>query len=232
MSKDPIHRHYHHDQLTFGLLYSFTENFVLPFSHDEVVHGKGSMLDKMPGDTWQRFANLRLLYTYMFTYPGKKLLFMGNELAQPGEWNFDQTLDWQIINDPLHHGLHSLVTKLNHLYREIPALHYFDFESEGFDWIDCHDAAQSVLSYLRKGPEGLVVIALNFTPVPREAYRLGVPKSGVYRERLNSDSSFFGGSNVGNAGAVVAEPKPWMGHPWSLSLTLPPLGALILVPEG
>jgi 1,4-alpha-glucan branching enzyme len=232
MSKDPIHRHYHHDQLTFGLLYSFTENFVLPFSHDEVVHGKGSMLNKMPGDTWQRFANLRLLYTYMFTYPGKKLLFMGNEMAQPKEWNFDQALDWQVLNEPLNHGLHSLVTELNHLYREIPALHYFDFESEGFDWIDCHDAAQSVLSYQRKGPEGFVVVALNFTPVPREAYRLGVPESGVYRERLNSDSSFFGGSNVGNAGAVVAEPKPWMGHPWSLSLTLPPLAGLILVHKG
>jgi 1,4-alpha-glucan branching enzyme len=232
MSKDPIHRHYHHDQLTFGLLYSFTENFVLPFSHDEVVHGKGSMLNKMPGDKWQRFANLRLLYTYMFTYPGKKLLFMGNELAQPGEWNFDQALDWQVLKDPLHHGLHSLIAELNHLYRELPALHYFDFESEGFDWIDCHDAAQSILSYQRNSPEGFVVVVLNFTPVPRETYRLGVPKAGVYRERLNSDSSFFGGSNVGNAGAVVAEPKPWMGHPWSLSLTLPPLAGLILIAEG
>ncbi|MEN8129872.1 MAG: 1,4-alpha-glucan branching protein GlgB [Pseudomonadota bacterium] len=228
MSKDPIHRHYHQDQLTFGLLYSFTENFVLPFSHDEVVHGKGSMLSKMPGDQWQRFANLRLLYTYMFTYPGKKLLFMGNEFAQPEEWKFDQSLDWQVLEAPLHRGLQSLVSELNRLYRERSALHYHDFNPEGFEWIDCHDAVQSVLSYQRKGLDELAVVVLNFTPVPRHAYRLGVPKGGIYRERLNSDSSFFGGSNVGNTGEVVAEPKPWMGHPWSLNLTLPPLAGLIL----
>ncbi len=231
MSKDPIHRHYHHDQLTFGLLYSFTENFVLPFSHDEVVHGKGSILSKMPGDEWQRFANLRMLYTYMFTYPGKKLLFMGSEIAQYGEWNFDQSLDWQALAGPLHRGIQALVGELNRLYRKLPCLHRFDFEPQGFEWIDCHDAAQSVLSYQRRSEDGIVVVVLNFTPVPRHGYRLGVPEPGGYRELFNSDSSLFGGSNVGNGGWITTEPTPWMGHPCSLSLTLPPLAGLVLIPE-
>lgn len=231
LSKDPIHRHYHHDHLTFGLFYAFTENFVLPFSHDEVVHGKASMLNKMPGDEWQRFANLRLLYTYMFTYPGKKLLFMGSEFGQGTEWNHEQALDWHVLDYPLHQGVQGLVQELNHLYAREPALHDHDFEPLGFEWIDSHDAAQSVLSYIRKSGDQFIVVVLNFTPVPRQGYRLGVPKAGVYRERLNSDSHYFGGSNMGNNGAVVAEPMPWMGHPWSLNLTLPPLAGLVLIPE-
>ena len=231
LSKDPIHRHYHHDQLTFGLLYSFNENFVLPFSHDEVVHGKGSMLNKMPGDEWQRFANLRLLYTYMFTYPGKKLLFMGNEFGQGNEWNFDQALDWYVLDYQLHIGLQALVGELNRLYREKAVLHEHDFEAKGFEWIDCHDAGQSVLSYMRKSDDEFAIVVLNFTPVPRVGYRLGVPKAGNYLECFNSDSAFFGGSNMGNEGCAVAEPAPYMGHPWSLTLTLPPLAGIVLIPE-
>ena len=232
MAQDPIYRHYHHGKLTFGLLYSFTENFVLPFSHDEVVPGKGSMLGKMPGDEWQRFANLRLLYTYMFTYPGKKLLFMGNDFAQPSEWDFARELEWPLLEHANHRGMLALVAELNRLHRELPPLYRFDFESQGFEWIECHDAQQSVLSYQRKAGEAFAVVVLNFTPVPRTGYRIGVPQAGHYRERFNSDSAFYGGSNTGNAGGVVAEPTPWMGHPWSLSLTLPPLGGIILIPEG
>ncbi len=230
MSKDPIHRHYQHDQLTFGLLYAFTENFVLPFSHDEVVHGKRSMLDKMPGDDWQRFANLRLLYTYMFTYPGKKLLFMGNEFAHGHEWDHEHPLDWHLLDYPDHRGIHRLIGDLNHLYREEGALHRFDFEPRGFQWIDCHDASQSVLSYLRLSEDELVVVALNFTPVVREGYRLGVPRPGAYREIHNSDSEYYGGSNVGNGSGVEAEAVPWMGQPYSIRLTLPPLAAIVLKP--
>jgi len=227
MGKDPIHRHYHHDQLTFGLLYAFTENFVLPFSHDEVVHGKGSMLQKMPGDDWRRFANLRLLYTLMFTYPGKKLLFMGCEFAQSGEWNDAHGLEWQLLQFPNHRGMQMLVADLNGLYRRSPALHHLDFDVKGFEWIDCHDAPQSVLSYLRRDCETFMVIILNFTPVPRPHYRIGVPAAGVYEELLNSDSSYYGGSNTGN-GELTAEPREWMGRPHSISLTLPPLGGLVL----
>jgi 1,4-alpha-glucan branching enzyme len=229
MEKDPIHRHYHHDLLTFGLLYCFTENFVLPFSHDEVVHGKGSLLDKMPGDDWQRFASVRLLFSYMFTYPGKKLLFMGNEFAQGSEWNDDGELDWYLLDRPQHHGIKLLVSELNRLYREIPALHNIDFEHGGFEWVDCHDAAQSVLSYLRRGPNGeFVVVLLNFTPIPRDDYRIGLPVAGRYRELFNSDSEYYGGANIGNTGEVSTRPTPWMGHEQSLTLRLPPLGALIL----
>ncbi len=228
---DPIHRHYHHDRLTFGLMYAFAENFVLPFSHDEVVHGKASLLHKMPGDDWQRFANLRLLYTYQWTYPGKKLLFMGNEFAQRGEWNHDAELEWHLLEHAPHQGVQKLVGDLNRLYRELPALHRHDFEQQGFEWIDCHDAAQSVISYVRRAGERLAVVVLNFTPVVREGYRVGVPRGGRWREVLNSDSEWYGGSNVGNGGGVEAEPVPWMGRPWSLRLTLPPLAGLILVPE-
>ncbi len=228
MQEDPVFRRYHHDQLTFGLLYAFTENFTLPFSHDEVVHGKGSMLSKMPGDDWQRFANLRLLYTYMFTYPGKKLLFMGCEFGQGIEWNFNQALDWYVLDYPGHHGLQQLVADLNRHYREVPALHRYDFHGEGFEWIDCHDATQSVLSYRRKGDADEVVVVLNFTPVPRTEYRLGVPRAGVYRELLNSDSSYYAGSNTGNAGDLITEAVPWMGHAQSLCLTLPPLAGIVL----
>lgn len=231
IGKDPIHRHYHHDQLTFGLLYAFTENFVLPFSHDEVVHGKRSLLYRMPGDEWQRFANLRLLYTFMFTYPGKKLLFMGCEFGQGNEWNFDASLDWYVTQYDLHKGVKTLVGDLNRLYREYPALYRLDFEWQGFEWVDCHDAAQSVISFIRKDGNGRhVLIICNFTPVPRENYRIGVPSQCGYRERLNSDSTFYGGSNTGNPPIVEAEEKPWMGREYSLKLRLPPLGALVLEP--
>lgn len=226
-NKDPVHRHYHHDQLTFGLLYAFTENFMLPFSHDEVVHGKGSILARMPGDEWQRFANLRLLYTYMLTYPGKKLLFMGSEFGQGTEWNAAKELDWYVMEYPLHQGVARAVGDLNRLYRELPALHRHDFDHEGFEWIDCHDAPQSVLSYLRRSDDSIVIVAFNFTPIPRHDYRIGVPKAGIYEELFNSDSMYYGGSNVGNV-AVRTEDRPWMGRPVSVTLTIPPLGGIIL----
>ncbi|PQJ95725.1 1,4-alpha-glucan branching protein GlgB [Chromatium okenii] len=231
MQKDPIYRHFHHDLLTFGLLYAFTENFVLPFSHDEVVHGKKSMLDKMPGDGWQKFASLRLLYTFMFSYPGKKLLFQGCEFGQGEEWNFAGSLDWELLERPQHLGLKTLVSDLNHLHRQLPALHEVDFEPAGFEWIDCHDSSQSVLSYVRKSKSGdeIVACAFNFTPVPRNNYRIGVPEAGFYREAMNSDSEVYGGSNVGNQGGVASEPVSWMGRPYSIPIALPPLGGLIMV---
>ncbi|HKJ88010.1 MAG TPA: 1,4-alpha-glucan branching enzyme, partial [Gammaproteobacteria bacterium] len=230
MSLDPIFRHYHHDHLTFGLIYAFTENFVLPFSHDEVVHGKGSMIGKMPGDEWQKFANLRLLYTYMFAYPGRKLLFMGNEIGQWEEWGEEGPLNWDILQYGFHSGLQSLVGDLNRLHREEPALHRQDFDQGGFDWIDCHDSDQSTLSFLRYAGDRFVVGAFNFTPVPREAFRLGVPRGGHYRELISSDSAFYGGSDMGNGGGVTAVEEPWMGRPHSVSLTLPPLGGVLLRP--
>ena len=233
MSHDPIHRAHHHNQLTFGLLYAFSENFVLPLSHDEVVHGKRSLLGKMPGDRWQRFANLRTYYTFMFGHPGKKLLFMGAEFAQEREWNHDTSLDWHLLSDSAHAGMQRLVRDLNTLYRALPALHAHDCEAEGFEWIDANDSANSVLTFLRKaGPEReIAVVALNFTPVPRRNYRIGVSKPGFYREALNSDAATYGGSNLGNGGGVTAEPVPWHGRPHSIALTLPPLGGLILVSE-
>jgi 1,4-alpha-glucan branching enzyme len=228
ISKDPIYRHYDHQDLTFGLLYAFSENFVLPISHDEVVHGKGALWQKMPGDDWQKMANLRLLFSYMLTYPGKKLLFMGSELAQPWEWRHDEALPWSLAEDPTRQGLARLLGDLNRLYRNWPALHRHDFTAEGFAWIDCHDAAQSVISYRRlDGPDEAVVI-LNFTPVPRPGYRVGVPRPGWYRECFNSDSAIYGGSNLGNGGGVASDAIPWMDHPHSLLLTLPPLAGLIL----
>ena len=230
MQKDAVHRHYHHDLLTFGLVYCYSENFILPFSHDEVVHGKGSLLGRMPGDAWQRFASLRLLYIYMYTYPGKKLLFMGGEFGQAREWNFDATLDWHLLDHAQHRGVKNLVGDLNHLYRERPALHRGDFELQGFEWIDCHDAPHSVLSYLRRAGDEIAVVALNFTPVPRPAYRLGVPYPGAYREAVNSDSEHYAGANLGNGGVVDAEAVPWMGRPYSISLTLPPLAGVVLLP--
>jgi 1,4-alpha-glucan branching enzyme len=229
MSQEPVHRKYHHDQLTFGMLYAFTENFTLPFSHDEVVHGKGSLLSKMPGDEWQRFANLRLLYTFMFTYPGKKLLFMGCEFGQGTEWNFNKALDWYVLEYPHHQGIQTLVKDVNHLYKNHAALHQLDFDHRGFEWIDCHDVQQSIISYRRKSDHEDLVIVLNFTPVPREGYRIGVPNAGVYTEIFNSDSKYYGGSNVGN-GAVLSEPEPWMNQENSIRVTLPPLGAIILKP--
>jgi 1,4-alpha-glucan branching enzyme len=234
MANDPIYRHFHHDMLTFGLLYAFTENFVLPYSHDEVVHGKRSMLDKMPGDAWQKFASLRLLYTFMFTYPGKKLLFMGCEFAQGREWNEAAALDWDLLERAPHEGVLKLVSDLNRLYREEPALHAVDFESSGFEWVDCHDSSQSVLSYLRKDQSGgrIVAALFNFTPVPRNDYRIGVPADGFYREAINSDAQYYGGSNVGNQGGVQAEAVSWMGRPYSIPINLPPLGGLVLVHEA
>ena len=224
---EPVHRRFHHDSLTFGLLYAHTENFVLPLSHDEVVHGKGSLLDKMPGDRWQKFANLRLLYSYMYAYPGKKLLFMGAELAVPSEWSHDDELPHGLKEEADHAGVRRLLVDLNAVYSTRSALYLEEFDSEGFEWIDCHDADQSVLSFLRRGGGEMLVAVCNFTPVPRYEYRIGVPTPGRYREVLNSDASLYGGSNVGNLGSVEAEALPWMGRPWSLSLTLPPLAAVM-----
>jgi len=233
MSKDPVHRRYHHDHLTFGMLYAFTENFVLPFSHDEVVHGKCSMIDKMPGDAWQKFANLRLLYTYMWTYPGKKLLFMGDEFAHGIEWNCATPLSWELLERDIHIGIHTVVKDLNQLYQQYRPLHHHDFEGKGFSWIDCHDADQSVISYVRhyindetKDYEE-VLILLNFTPIPRHNYHIGVAHSGVYREIFNSDSKYYGGSDVGN-GELTAQEPGWMGYPYSLYVTLPPLAGIVL----
>jgi len=229
MSKDPIHRRYHHHNLTFGLIYAFSENFVLPLSHDEVVHGKGSLLGKMPGDRWQKFANLRAYYGFMWTHPGKKLLFMGGEFAQEREWNHDRSLDWHLLDDPLHKGMQALVRDLNHLYRGLPALHEQDCDPAGFEWIEANDSDNSVLAYLRRGRngKGLAVVVCNFTPIPRIDYRLGVPEAGRYVERLNTDAGLYGGSDVGNAGGVVAEPAECHGRPHSLRITLPPLGTLV-----
>ena len=201
IAHEPMHRHYHHDQLTFSMMYAFTENFLLPLSHDEVVHGKQSMLHKMPGDEWQKFANLRVLYTYMFTHPGKKLLFMGTEFGQGMEWNSAQTLDWYVLDYPLHRGVSRLVADLNRLYCNSPALYHYEFDWQGFEWIDCHDADQSIVSFMRKSEDGYLVVIVNFTPVPRYNYRIGVPHTGRYREIFNSDSAYYGGSNVGNGGA-------------------------------
>lgn len=230
LATDPIYRQFRHDRLTFGLLYAHSENFVLPLSHDEVVHGKGTLLNKMFGDDWQQFAQLRLLYAYQWTYPGHKLLFMGQEFAQRREWNHDRALDWELLQAPAHAGVARLVSDLNGAYRNQPALHARDFQPDGFEWIDCHDNQQSVLSFLRKDGDRHVVVLLNFTPVPRYGYRVGVPHGGAYRELINTDAGLYGGSNIGNHGTVQADPTPWMLHPHSICITLPPLAALILEP--
>jgi len=232
-SHDPIHRKFHHNLLTFRMLYGFTENFVLPLSHDEVVHGKGSLIGKMPGDEWQRFANLRLLYGYMFAQPGKKLLFMGGEFGQVREWAHDTSLEWHVLQYPVHNGMHKWVEQLNRTYREHPALHHLDNDPSGFEWVDCNDTASSVVSLLRMGgaPRQTILVVCNFTPVVREAYRVGVPSDGYWRELLNSDASEYGGSGVGNLGGVKAEAQAAHGRPWSLRLRLPPLGALFLEAE-
>jgi 1,4-alpha-glucan branching enzyme len=230
MEADPIYRKYNQDKLTFSQLYIWTENFVLPFSHDEVVHLKKSMLDKMPGDEWQRFANLRLLYAYQYAHPGKKLLFMGSEFGQWDEWNVKKPLDWALMDFPNHQGIHKLVSDLNRLYREQKALNQFDFSSEGFQWIDCHDSEQSVLSFIRRGKEeqDTIICIFNFTPVPRESYRIGVPAATHYEEVLNTDSRYYAGSNMSNNGKIVVQNMPWMGFSHSMGLALPPLGALFL----
>lgn len=228
MKQDPIHRRYHHDQLTFGLLYAFTENFVLPFSHDEVVHGKKSMRYKMPGDEWQQFANLRLLYTFMYSYPGKKLLFMGSEFGQGSEWNSEQALDWYLLDYPLHQGLLQIVTDLNKVYRESPALHFHDFDAHGFEWIDCNDREHSVLSYLRRGKDSIVVAVFNFTPVVRDNYRIGVPEAGEYEVIINSDSEYYAGSNYPVSSVIYSEAIEWSDRPYSIVVNLPSLAGLII----
>jgi len=234
IEEDPVHRKYHHDKLTFGQIYAYSENFVLPFSHDEVVHGKRSLLDKMPGDGWQKFANLRLLITYQMTAPGKKLNFMGNEFGQGKEWNVNSSLDWHLLAEgyegsDLHGGIQQLSKDLNHLYQSLDALYDQDFDQQGFDWIDCHDSEQSVVSFIRRARDGrFVIVALNFTPVLREHYRLGVPAAGYYSEALNSDAACYGGSNQGNGAGLQAEPTAWMNQPHSIEMTLPPLAGVIL----
>jgi 1,4-alpha-glucan branching enzyme len=233
MQKEPIHRCHHHHTLTFSLLYAFTENFVLPFSHDEVVYGKRALLRKMPGDDWQKFANLRALYGYMYGHPGKKLLFMGGEIGQWNEWNHDAELDWGLLDTDAHRQLQSYVRALNELYRSQPALHEVDFSWEGFQWLDFHDVDHSIVSFVRRAedPNDFVVLVANFTPVPRPGYRLGVPESGCYRELLNSDSAAFGGANLGNAGGVSSDPTPCQGQPHSVRITLPPLAVVIFKRE-
>lgn len=228
MQQDSIHRRYHHDSLTFGLLYAFTENFILPFSHDEVVHGKKSMVNKMPGDEWQRFANLRLLYTMMFTYPGKKLLFMGSEFAQGTEWNCEKALDWYVLDYPLHNGMKALVSDLNKLYTTTPALYRHEFDPHGFEWLDCNDREQSILSYIRKDNEEYVISIFNFTPIPREGYRIGVPDLASYKIIMNSDSEYYGGSNIANNEIINAESIPWSDKPYSIVVNLPPLAGIVL----
>jgi 1,4-alpha-glucan branching enzyme len=230
---DPIYRKYHHDKLTFRALYGFTENFVLPLSHDEVVHGKSPLIGKMPGDEWQRFANLRLLYAYMFAQAGKKLLFMGGEFGQVREWDHDNSLDWHILQYPRHSGLQRCVEDLNRTYREYPALYELDTDPAGFEWIDCNDSDSSVISFLRKArlSSETIAVVCNFTPVPRSRYRVGVPSGGFWRELLNSDATEYGGSGIGNLGGVYAMQRPVHGRPYSLGLTLPPLGALFLKAE-
>jgi 1,4-alpha-glucan branching enzyme len=232
MGHDPIYRKYHHDQLTFSLLYAFSENYILPLSHDEVVHGKGSILGKMPGDRWQRFANVRLLYAYMYTHPGKKLLFMGNEFAQAAEWNHDAGLDWHLLEDPMHAGVQLLVRDLNRLYARTPALYARDAAPEGFEWLT-GDWEGSVISYLRRGssPGDFVVCVCNFTPVVRRGYRIGVPACRRLREILNTDAAVYGGSNVGNAGGVEVHAAPAHGRSHCATMTLPPLAVLVFAPE-
>ncbi len=229
---EPVHRRFHHHELTFSLIYAFSENFVLPLSHDEVVHGKGSLLAKMPGDRWQQLANLRSLYGFMWAHPGKKLLFMGGELAQEAEWNHDGSVAWGLLADPAHAGVQALVRDLNTIYRAEPALHEVDFEPAGFRWLDANDADRNILAFLRVGADGARALACvcNLSPVPREQYRVGLPHGGRWLEVLNTDSELYGGSNVGNLGGVEAVATPWHGQPWSAELTLPPLGVIWLAP--
>jgi 1,4-alpha-glucan branching enzyme len=241
-----VHRKWHHNKITFSMMYAYSEKFILPFSHDEVVHGKRSMLDKMPGDVWQKHANLRSLYGYMFVHPGKKLLFMGGEIGQWREWNHDWQIDWEVLGDPRHAGLQRWVRDLNRVYAGHRALWHDDYDPRGFSWIDCNDHENSILALLRQADRqagdqaatlpaeeasDVVVAVVNFTPVVRHGYRLGVPAAGAYREVLNSDAEIYGGSNVGNAGEVVSIAHPSHGHAYSLSLTVPPLGFILLKPN-
>jgi 1,4-alpha-glucan branching enzyme len=229
---DPIHRRYHHNALTFSLWYAFSENFCLPLSHDEVVYGKRSLIDKMPGDRWQKFANLRLLLGWMWTHPGKKLLFMGGEFGQWREWNHDRQLDWWLTGENDHAGVQRWVRDLNHAYKRERALHRQDFSAAGFEWIDANDSDNSVLTFLRRPDDGPpLLVACNFTPVPREGYTVGVPVAGAWREILNSDAPVYGGSGIGNLGRVESRPTAWHGREHSVRLTLPPLSVVVFAPE-
>jgi 1,4-alpha-glucan branching enzyme len=234
MRQDPVHRRYHHNKLTFRMLYAFQENFVLPLSHDEVVYGKGSLLSKMPGDDWQKFANLRALFGYMYAQPSKKLLFMGGEFGQWSEWTHDGSLQWELLDQPLHAGLQKWVRELNHLYKNEPALYEQDCDPAGFEWIDCGDAEASVISLMRKGKttSTIILVICNFTPVPRYSYRVGAPRGGFWREALNSDAAVYGGSNMGNLGGVEAVPVALHGRSHSLTITLPPLSVAFFKSES
>jgi 1,4-alpha-glucan branching enzyme len=223
---DPVYRKYYHNNITFSLLYAFTENFVLPISHDEVVYGKRSLLAKMPGDTWQKFANVRAFLGYMYAHPGKKLLFMGSEIGDWNEWSHDRGLPWELLQYDFHTKLQSYSRELNRLYREHPAFYEIDFTYTGFEWIDFHDVQSSIIAFLRAANGRFIVFVCNFTPVPREKYRIGVPEPGFYREILNSDSSLFGGSNMGNAGGVRSESVPIHNRSNSISITVPPLAVV------
>jgi 1,4-alpha-glucan branching enzyme len=231
MGEEPVHRKYHHHKMTFGMVYAFTENFILPLSHDEVVHGKGSLIGRMPGDEWQRFANLRAYFAYMYAHPGKKLLFMGGEFAQWSEWDHQRSLDWHLLEHKPHSGMQALIRQLNHCYRDLPALFEVDFEAQGFEWIDCDDAQHSIYAWLRRDRNGQFMICLcNFTPVVRTNYRLGVPMAGSYRVILNTDSEQFGGSGTGSMGQVQTQQHSAHGRAVSLELCLPPLATLWLQP--
>jgi 1,4-alpha-glucan branching enzyme len=233
LRQEPVHRRWHHDQMTFGLMYAFSENFILPLSHDEVVHGKGSLLSRIPGDAWQQFATLRAYYAVMWAQPGKKLLFMGQEFAQGPEWNFAAGLEWPLLDVSWHRGTQTLVRDCNRTYREHRALHDRDCSADGFRWIVVDDAASSVFGWLRFGDGAPpVAVIANFTPVPREGYRIGLPAPGRWREILNTDAAAYGGSGCGNAGGIDARPGEWNGFPCSAALTVPPLGTLWLVHEG
>jgi 1,4-alpha-glucan branching enzyme len=226
---EPVHRKFHHDELTFSMIYAFTENFTLPLSHDEIVHGKGSLLGQMPGDLWQKFANLRLLFSYMWTHPGKKLLFMGSEFGQWNEWNFDESLQWHLLKWESHQGLKRLVADLNAMYRREASLHEVDFEGHGFEWIDCLSRDDSLLAYIRKAkdPEDQLIVCCNMTPVVRQPHRVGVSQGGWYEEIFSSDSEYYGGGNVGNHPGVMAEEVPAHSRPYSLNVKLPPLAVTV-----
>jgi len=233
LARQPIHRTYHHDQMTFAMMYAFTENYILPISHDEVVHGKGSLLGKVPGDRWQQLASLRLLLAYMWAHPGKQLLFMGSEFGQPGEWAEGSSLDWSLLEDPGHAGVRLLVIDLNRAYRSHPAIWSQDADPAGFQWIDANDRANNVFSFLRRGSDGSVVVCIaNFASVPHHDYRVGLPSKGSWVELVNTDADSYGGSGVGNLGRVEADMSPWHGQPCSATVSLPPLGALWLEPDS
>jgi 1,4-alpha-glucan branching enzyme len=234
IEREPIYRRHHHGEMTFGLVYAFSEKFMLPLSHDEVVHGKGSLIGKMPGDEWQRFANLRAYLSFMWTHPGKKLLFMGGEIAQQREWDHDRSLDWHLLDDPRHAGVQRLVRDLNRLYRQVPALHTLDSQPDGFRWSVIDDATNSIFAYLRLDAENgkPVLVVCNFTPIPRDGYTVGIPVAGEWKEIFNSDAAIYGGSNMGNSGSVQGTTEASHGHPASLSLTIPPLATIVLTPAA